>query len=228
MSCKSEVEWPCWSGETCVVVATGKSALDVPLGLAKGVARVITIKQSWKLCPWADVLYGIDRGWWLENEGGKGFAGLKVSPSPHVHTAFPDVRSVKLKSTERVLTEPFGTIGCGLRDGGGYSGFQAINLAIQLGARRLLLVGFDMTLIGGAHWHDDYRGVAPPEHGRVGRWRAAFDRAAVQFSDLGVEVTNCSARSVLTAYPKLPLDEALERPWPASRPEFSPSLVMCS
>jgi hypothetical protein len=228
MSSKSEVEWPSWSGETCVIVATGKSALDAPLRLTKGRARVIAIKQSWKLCPWADVLYGIDRGWWLENEGGKGFAGLKVSPSPHVFSAFPDVRSVKLKSTERVLTETLGTIGCGLRDGGGYSGFQAVNLAIQFGARRVLLVGFDMTLIGGAHWHDDYRGVAPPESGRVGRWRASLDHAAEQFADLGVEVINCSARSVLTAYSKLPLDEALEILWPASRLASSPSIAMCS
>ena len=37
--------------------------------------------------------------------------------------------------------------------GGGNSGFQALNLALQWGARKIILVGFDLTDENGLHWY---------------------------------------------------------------------------
>lgn len=203
-------EWPDWRGETAVIVGTGPSANVEPLDIVRGQARVITIKSTWKLAPWADVLYGIDRGWWIANKGVPAFSGLKVSPSPTVCKLY-GAREVRLKVRAEILTARTGEVGCGLPTGGGNSGFQAINLAVQFGAKRILLVGFDMTLKHGSHWTDDMRGVGKPDPGRVESWRKSLDDCAPQFHRLGVEVINCSLKSALKAYPKRSLAECFAR-----------------
>lgn len=205
--------WPDWAGETALIIGTGPSAAESPLDVAQGRARAIAIKSAWKLAPWADALYGLDVGWWVANQGGVKFKGLKFSPSPTVCNVYRDVRRVRLRPFNKILTKETGVVGCGLRSGGGHSGFQAINLAIQFGARRILLVGFDMTLDRGAHWSRDYRGVGRPDASRVGSWRKEMDE--VDFGN--VEVINCTMKSALTAFRKMSLAEALE--WPlASAP----------
>lgn len=209
MNSKCAAEWPDWRGETAVIVATGPSASGQPLDAARGRARFIAIKASWRLAPWADALYGVDKAWWLANQGAPGFVGRRFCPSPTACKVFQDVTLVRLVARAEILTEEIGKVGCGLRSGGGHSGFQAINLAVQFGATRIVLVGFDMTLANGAHWHDDYRGVAKPDAGRVKTWREALDCCASQFEKLGVKVINASHRSALKNYPKAGLLEAI-------------------
>lgn len=199
--------WPDWSGETTVIVGTGPSAKDAPLELAKGKARFIVIKRSWRLAPWADLLYGIDPGWWIANQGAREFKGMKASPSPTACRVY-GLRKVRLRPRAELLTKEIGVIGCGLRSGGGFAGFQAINLAYQFGSRRHILVGFDMTIANGAHWHKDYRGVGKPDAARTERWRKALDGAAENFGAMGLEVLNASAGSALRKYPKVELADA--------------------
>lgn len=203
------VSWPDWSGQTTVIVGTGPSAAAVPLALARGRAKVIVIKRSWRLAPWADLLYGIDQGWWIANHGAPEFKGLKVTPSPSAARVY-GLRQVRLKPRAEILAGEIGVLGCGLDHGGGFSGFQAINLAYQLGSRRVVLVGFDMTLAAGAHWHDDYRGVGKPDSARVDRWRKALDACAGHFATMGLEVVNASPGSRLMAYPRMELGHALD------------------
>lgn len=207
--------WPDWSGQTVVIVGTGPSAKDTgpsakdaPLDIAKGVARAIVIKGSWKLAPWADALYGIDPGWWIANRGVPDFAGLKVSPSPTAARVYR-LAQVKLKARAEILTGETGVLGCGLKTGGGHSGFQAINLAIQFGARKIVLVGFDMTMANGARWERNPAGVAKADAGRIESWRVALDGCAEQFTALGVDVINVGEASALKAFPKMSLAEAL-------------------
>lgn len=208
-NCASSGSWPVWAGETAIIVGTGPSATDQSLDIAQGKVRCIAIKSSWYLAPWADVLYGLDRGWWIANGGAKDFRGLKASPSPTACRVFRDIRLVKLRQRIHVLTTEIGTIGCGLRAGGGFSGFQAMNLAVQFGAKKLLLVGFDMTIARQSHWHEDTRGTGKPDVKRTEAWRAALDGCAGQFTALGVKVVNCAMESALKAYPKMLLSEAL-------------------
>lgn len=203
-------DWPDWRGATAVIVGTGPSAALEPLAPYEGRARFFVIKSSWRLAPFADALYGIDRGWWLANQGARKFKGLKFCPSPTVCKVYRSVRIVSVRPRAAILVTQTGTVGCGLASGGGHSGFQAINLAIQFGARRIVLVGFDMTLKGGAHWSGHDPNVGRPDAKRVESWRAAMDACAPQFKQLGVEVINCAMGSALRAYPKMTLAEALD------------------
>lgn len=117
---------------------------------------------------------------------------------------------MQLTNSARILTDQIGKIGCGLRTGGGHSGFHAINLAVQFGARRIVLVGFDMRVDNGAHWHPHAEGTARRIDAKVmNECRAALDECATQLESAGVEVLNASAISALTAYKKVGLREAI-------------------
>lgn len=203
------MDWPDWTGETAIIIGTGPSATECDLATVEGRARVFAIKSSWRLAPFADALYGLDKGWWVANRGVPQFKGWKFSPSPTICRVYPSIREVRLKSKASLLIGETGIIGCGLQTGGGHSGFQAMNLAIQFGARRILLVGFDMRMDRGAHWKPHDPGVGKPDASRIESWRRAMDACAAQITALGVDVINCSMASALTAYRKVPLLEAL-------------------
>lgn len=84
-----------------------------------------------------------------------------------------------------------------------------MNLAVQWGARKLLLIGFDMN---GSHWYgrNYWQGANNPDDGNFRRWIAAFETAAGQLKQMGVEVVNCSPYSALNCFPKMTLEEALK------------------
>lgn len=207
MNSPQEVNWPDWRGETALIVAPGPSIAGMPLHLSQraGRCRVIAIKSAWHEVPWADVLYGIDLGWWVANKGAKGFPGLKCSPSPTAARVF-GLRQTRVKLGARLILEPVGTLGCGLRHGGGHSGWQAINLAVQLGARRIVLAGFEMRFNPRAV---PAAGVAKPDAKRIERWRTEMDAAAPEFEGIGCEVINATPGSALRNYPVASLEDAL-------------------
>lgn len=198
--------WPSWDGETCVIVASGPSAVQCPIDLVRGRARVIAINNSWRLAPWADILFACDFAWWDHANGCPEFEGLKLTVEKRAAEKFPDVRAVNCtKPDDRFVLEPKGTVGWG-----GNSGFHALNLAVQFGCMRVLLVGFDMTVSYGLHWHGRHPGaMSNPTFATTERWRRALDGAAPVIAGAGVEVINCSAISALQNYPKMSLERAL-------------------
>lgn len=211
-------DWfPDWSAHRCVIVASGPSASTVNLSLANGKAKVIAVNTSWKLCPWADVLYGCDFSWWESQNGVPEFKGLKVSQDPKCPKRFPDVKTINCLrgyDTKAKVIGRRGTIGWG-----GNSGFQAISLAVQFGCKKLILVGFDMRIDRGLHWHGkhgkfrrksgDVKVMHNPHAGQVERWRKALDAEAPSLKAAGVTVINCSKVSALRAFPKMEFEAAL-------------------
>lgn len=101
--------------------------------------------------------------------------------------------------------QPPGTIGRG-----GNSGFQALNLALQFGARRIVMVGFDMSARHGVHWHGAHgKGLVNPAAANLARWRRVLDAQAPALAALGVRVIVAGQESALTAYPKMDLMQAI-------------------
>lgn len=94
---------------------------------------------------------------------------------------------------------------------GGNSGFQALNLAVLLGARRVLLLGFDLGRRGGRrHWHGDHPGdLNNPDETNFAWWRTAFAGAVPDLARAGVAVVNCTPGSALDCFPMAPLEAAL-------------------
>lgn len=201
-------DWcPDFTADRVLIVASGPSAQSVPLADAQGLARFVAINESWRLCPWADVLYGCDGAWWRKNNGLLAFGGLRVSQDRTLRDSFPDVHLVKCRrGIARIITDKTGEIGDGRT-----SLFQALNLVVRAGPPRVIgLVGADMTLEYGMHWHGPHGdGLNNPREAMINRWRQNIDGAADQLSALGVTVLNLSPISTLKAYRMATLQEFL-------------------
>jgi len=203
------LDWfPKWHGETVAIIGSGPSAKKAGVELLQRRAKVIAINESWQLAPWADVLYGCDGKWWNWRSGVPAFKGLKVSSDPIACDLYKDIKRIcipNVRSNDLVM-EPLGYVGAG-----GNSGFQGLNLAVQFGGKRILLVGYDMRVDLGEHWHPRHYPPLSNPHpvDNLPRWRSALDKAYGFLSALGIEVINCSNVSALKAYPKMTIEEAL-------------------
>lgn len=177
-----------WAGRAVLIVANGPSAAMVDLEPFRD-HLVIAVNEAWRLCPWADVLYGADDAWWDAGRG-DGFHGQKVRGS--------DLRI----EGDAISFDP-AFIGSG-----GNGAFQALNLAVQHGTKKIGLVGVDCRTDLGDHWHE-----RTPAHrtavsdAAVSRWIKAFDEAAPVLAAAGVEVINYSGVSALTGFRKEPMPE---------------------
>lgn len=87
------------------------------------------------------------------------------------------------------------------------SGAGAIALAAQMGAERIVLLGYDAQKTGGrAHWHGDHpKGLG--NAGTVAKWPEQF--RAVIGSLRGARVINASRATALTCFPRQSLEAAL-------------------
>lgn len=200
--------WQDWRGECVAIVASGPSAKKANISALRDRIHVIAINESYKLCPWAEILYGCDVGWWRLRAGVPDFHGLKISQDAVACKQYRDLVKIDVvaRSDELVLDRP-GRLGAG-----GNSGFQTLNLAVQFGATGIMLIGFDMRLDRGVHWHGRHPDPLsnPTEH-NVKRWCKACDGGKDKLRELGVQVINCSAESALQSYPKMTIEGALAR-----------------
>lgn len=208
---KAPAWWLDWRDEVCVIVAAGPTANKVDLTSAKGKAKFIAINSSHSLVPWADVLYGCDAMWWNAYKGVPGFAGLKITQDEKLKNNDWGIKRVFIiKGHDMLLTAEPAKLGWG-----GNSGFHALNLAVQFGVRAIILVGYDMHLRAGLHWHGSHvRGLNNPTKNNVERWRRVVDEASGPIKQLGIKVINCSEISELRNYPKMSFENAMQELMP--------------
>lgn len=89
------------------------------------------------------------------------------------------------------------------------SGYQAINLAYQFGAAKIILIGYDMQHTGGkTHWHGDHPKGLTNAQGIEG-WRKCFTPLAEDLAAIGVDVVNCSNETALTCFRRSTLQAEL-------------------
>jgi len=98
---------------------------------------------------------------------------------------------------------------------GSNSGFQALNIAVLMGAKRIILLGYDMRFSkdNKSHWFGDH-----PDNVRSNytSWLSNYGVAAAQLNEKGIEVINCSPISALTCFRMESLESALSsEPVPA-------------
>lgn len=196
-----------WPGATIVCIASGPSLTAEDVDYVRGKARVIVVNTSYKLAPWADVLYAADPLWWTWHKGAPDFQGLKFSAETENWKMrwirkCPDVQQVAITGEFGLELNP-----AGLRRGYN-SGYQAINLAVHLGATRIVLLGYDMQIgpHGEEHWHDDHPHA---NRSRYDQFRRAFPTLVEPLQKLGIEIVNCTRRSALTCFPRAALRDVL-------------------
>lgn len=185
-----------WPGETVVCLGTGPSLTRDDVESCRCRARVIAVNDAYRLAPWADCLYAADAKWWRWHKGVSDFAGLKYSIEPH-----------RPEKAGTVVLKNLGDVGLSLDPSGlctgKNSGYQAINLAVHFGARRILLLGYDFR---GAHFF----GAHPDGSLLNTSCLPLFDTLVKPLAAIGVSVTNCTPRSGVTCFPSATLDVMLE------------------
>lgn len=142
---------PEWTGETCVILGGGPSLLGFDARCLEGM-RVIAINESYRLWPASDVLYWADRKWWTRRKD----EVSAVFQGRYIVTVDPKVQDSGVKQLRNTGVEGFDPDPGALRTGAN-SGYQAIHLAAHFGARRIILLGYDMRCSGGrTHWHEGH------------------------------------------------------------------------
>jgi hypothetical protein len=200
----------CTTG-TVVCIASGPSLTTEDCEYVRGKATVIAVNDAVRLAPWADVLYSSDRVWWTKNKKRvKDFAGLrvKVATKPWVKT---DVRKYPFNDGGILILKNYGDHGLELQSDGirniQNSGSAAINVAVHLGAKRILLLGYDMGVSKGrAHFYD----TKPVAIRSPYIWFRQLTKTMVKpLKAAGIDVINCSRETALEHFPRQPLREAL-------------------
>lgn len=194
-----------WKDEIVIVIAAGPSA-KLDYEPYRGKAKFIVINNSRELVPWADVLVSSDGDWWNRNKGAQDFLGLKLTMDFPITRQYPNVHLLRIsKSQPGITIDRPGYVGVGLN-----SGFYAINIAVQFGPpKKIILCGFDMNMISGVHWHGKHpHGSGNPNNDKLYRWRKVLDKQSSVLKGLGVCVINTCLTSSLKNYPKMSLAEA--------------------
>ncbi len=94
---------------------------------------------------------------------------------------------------------------------GGNGGYQAMNLVYLLGARKIILLGFDMQRTEGkSHWHGDHPGQLN-RSSAYPTWIQNFNILARDLRDAGVDVVNATRATALHCFKQVNLEDALCR-----------------
>jgi len=185
--------------ERYFILASGPSMTREDAEIAGSLGKVIAVNNTVDLYPQADILWASDIDWWDYNwTSWKPFQGRKITKKSDVQ--------------RRYGLEGFDSLNrCGLNDKciymNGNSGGAAISLAHLLGADEIILLGFDMSVKNGLHWHGKHEKTMNPNEGRIGNWVNCFNKIAKQTN----KVVNCSRRTELESFPFDKLESYLSK-----------------
>ena len=192
---------PLWAGKTVAILASGPSLTSAVVEETKHLSRFV-VNDSFRLAPNADLLYAADVSWWTVNNDALDFEGFKVT----IGNDNPWPQILRLRNTGALGFDPNPS---NLRTGGN-SGYQALHIALQAKASRILLCGYDMHAKNGHHWFGKHKAPLINAHPDDFPMRAArFHYLADVADELGIEVFNCSLGSAITAFPFRTVKDAI-------------------
>lgn len=145
-----------WKDETVFIIGGGPSLKTyVPdIDVLKD-KKCIAVNNAYQLAPFSPIMIFADHMWYgWHKETLKEFNGIKFCGAWGGNKKQYDESVIYL---DRIKKD-----GLDFREGficGNNTGYQAINLAINLGAKEIVLIGFDMGFDdkGNSNWHDDHK-----------------------------------------------------------------------
>jgi len=199
---------PLCPGGTVVCIASGPSLTAEDVNFVRGKATVIAVNDAVRFAPWADVLYSSDWPWWQRHQHMADFKGLRVkvgrhSTTPKRHGPSPEDGVIVLRNSgEKGIDFSPDALRTAKNSGG-----AAINLAVHLGATRILLLGYDMGPSKGRHHFYDVKPSV--NYSAYAAFRQLIATMVEPLAQAGIVVVNCSRRTSLTCFPRQTLAEAL-------------------
>lgn len=194
-----------WEGRTVAVMASGASMnLESAQMVRAAGLPAIVVNDTYRLAPWADILYAADRRWWEANpEAVTEFAGVKLV----AQSGLPFHEVIQIQRSGQRGFDPRPQF---IRTGGN-SGYAAVHIALHTGAARVLLLGFDMH---GKHWFGSHTRRTPDNRLLTDPPPHSFKLWCERFNDLrgasGAEIVNCTPGSALQAFRFSRLEDELK------------------
>lgn len=204
-----------WEGATVAIIAGGWSLTKSQVATARawrhagGEPRIVMgVNDAYRLAPWIDALYAADPQWWTmhiravrdcyipqmmsQDESAAEQWGLRYTPGVDKHGLSFDPNVIHY---------------------GGNSGFQALNIAVLSGARRVVLLGYNMSAPDDkpVHWFGDHPAGLSTNRSYP-NYVKNFDRAAKQLLARKIEVVNATPNSALQCFPVATASDALFAP----------------
>lgn len=180
-----------WEGATVAIFASGPSMTTSIADQCRQWRTIAINNQAIDCAPWADIIYGSDLKWWRTYLSTVAkFPGRKISLE--IGKPIPGIEYLRPSS------QVFDERPCYLSTGAN-SGYAAICLAAKLGAKRILLHGYDMGPRNGRVRRHDYPASLNSKP-RFADWIPRFRLLAPVLERRGVEVVNCTPDSALTCF----------------------------
>lgn len=207
-----------WAGRTVFCLASGPSLgvmsdaeWEQIVAAQKHGAVVLAVNSSVKTarangCE-PDALIFTDTNWFEDNEAlVRGFPGRVFTLSRFAKAAAAD----KLERIDNI-TRPDFSVGDGILRDGRSTGHRAVALAVLCGARRVVMLGYDMRVdpeSNRSHCHDDYQHTEQP-WAYAQEFVPAFRGWHRSALDVGCEIVNATPGSALAEFPMVELAEVL-------------------
>jgi len=198
---------PGW--ETVVCIAGGPSLTaeqcdQLKAPRAAGAIKVLGVNNAYRIAE-LDALLAVDLQWWKQH-----YADV-AERCPGLETVTQDASAHKqFHLTTRVRGTARDGLGHHEIHTGSNGGHAAVNLAYLWGARRIILLGYDMKAgpSGERHWHADHPKPCI-QHQHFSNWIHRFKSTAADLTKAGIEVLNCTPGSALPWFPMCSIEDAL-------------------
>jgi hypothetical protein len=173
-----------------IVVAPGESltAEDCAHLYSANADCMIAVSDAFRLLPHIDALVSNDRAWWDARPEARSRICRKFSTR-------------KMEGIEQIQTNDFVS-------NGSSSGVLAMWVARELGAKKILMVGFDNQ---GSHFFGAHTGnLKNTTESRYKAFQHQFEHLWSRFRMDGIDVRNATPGTALKVFPILSLDEGIE------------------
>ena len=201
------MRWKCpqiWDGGDVFILGGGPSLAQVDASRLVG-QKAIAVNTAFKYFPQSPVMYFMDCHWLDRNwQELRKFRGLRVSSCP----------KTKELAWILFLDHNYATR-YGLDDRPGFiarannSGCGAVALGHKLGAKRAILLGFDMRVVDGQHnFHTEHTRKVAESLYRT-QFMKGFEKLKVAADAAGYDILNATPDSALECFPQISLDEVL-------------------
>ena len=203
-----------FKGYTVAIFAGGVSITQEQVDLCRDAGcKAIAINDGYKLAPWADILYACDNQWWRWHNGAPDFKGWKITHEQVVRYESmlegKDVPDPIPYDLDYIVSN--GELGFDNKQDrikhGGNGGYQALQIALKLGASKIILVGYDMHAKSGkSHWFGEHPN-GNQGSGRYKRWIECYEDLADRINHN--HIYNCTPDSALECFQKEGLKDVL-------------------
>jgi hypothetical protein len=226
-----------WPGSTIYIIGGGPSINDVDLSTIHD-ERIIGVNNAYGdpmtdaekvigMHPyqprgWVDVCWWGDLKWFRWHRPYlRQFKGLVMHCNENTNMAKINwVKQIRRSRAKAVGLEKSPSVICWNKN----SGTSAINLAYHLGAKRVVLLGFDMRVVDNRkNYHADHigeRNINPFD-----RYLPAFKAVAKDAEKFGLEIINATPNSAIQEFPITTLEDFLNGQYDAKQSEQEAELA---